>query len=205
MSAGALILTHGAGSDRDAPLLVAVEAAFAAAGWLVERVNLSFRERRPKGPPHRGDAERDRKGLRRAVEAMRKRVSGAVLLGGVSYGGRQSSILAAANPDLVDGLLLLSYPLHAPGRPEKRRVEHFPQLRTPALFVHGTRDPFGAINELREAIPLIPAQTEVVIVEGAGHDLKKGAGWDKQPLVSFFRPHQPARSSATSPGSKSSL
>ena len=73
--------------------------------------------------------------------------------------------------NLVDGLLLLSYPLHPPGKPQQLRTQHFPNLQTPALFISGTRDSFGSIDELRAAIELIPAKTKLVAVEGAAHGL----------------------------------
>jgi hypothetical protein len=80
-------------------------------------------------------------------------------------------MLCAADPELISGLLLLSYPLHPPRKPEQLRTQHFPQLRSPGLFAHGTRDPFGSIEELARALQLIPAKTELMTVEGAGHDL----------------------------------
>jgi predicted alpha/beta-hydrolase family hydrolase len=83
-------------------------------------------------------------------------------------------MLAAIEPGLVEALVLFSYPLHPPGRPERLRTEHFPRLGIPALFVHGTADPFGSIAELRAAVSLIPAATQVMPIEGAGHDLKRG-------------------------------
>jgi predicted alpha/beta-hydrolase family hydrolase len=94
-----------------------------------------------------------------------------VALGGHSYGGRQASMLCAEEPDLVAGLLLLSYPLHPPRRPEQQRTQHLPDLRTPTLFVQGTRDPFGSIEELQRAMKMIPAKTKLLQLEGAGHDL----------------------------------
>jgi hypothetical protein len=78
-------------------------------------------------------------------------------------------MVAAEDSSLADGLLLLSYPLHPPGKPAPLRTEHFGLLRVPALFVHGTRDPFGTPDELREAIRLIPVAARLQIVEGAGH------------------------------------
>ncbi len=80
-------------------------------------------------------------------------------------------MLCAEEPDLVNGLLLLSYPLHPPRKPAQLRVQHLPELRTPALFVHGTRDPFGTITEMETALKMIPAKTELLRVDGAGHDL----------------------------------
>jgi predicted alpha/beta-hydrolase family hydrolase len=81
-------------------------------------------------------------------------------------------MLAAEEPGLVDHLLLLSYPLHPPRRPTDLRTAHFPALQTPALFVHGTRDPFGLPDELELALKLIPAPTTLLLIDRAGHELK---------------------------------
>jgi hypothetical protein len=80
-------------------------------------------------------------------------------------------MLAAAQPGIADRLLLLSYPLHPPHRPQDLRTAHFPQLRTPCLFVHGARDGFATLDELQTAMQLIPARTELLSVPGAGHEL----------------------------------
>ncbi len=173
-ASGGLVLTHGAGGNCNAPLLVAAAAAFCVAGLTVLRIDLPFRQRRPKGPPSPAGATADRAGLRQAVAALRALVSGPISLGGQSYGGRQATMLAADDPQLVDSLLLFSYPLHPPGKPERLRTEHFPRLRIPALFVQGTADPFGSIAELRQAVSLIPAPVQVMQIEGAGHDLRRG-------------------------------
>jgi len=167
----ALILTHGAGSNSTAPLLVAISETFAGHGYVVLRCDLPFRQERRTGPPFPGNAERDRAGLRNAVAVLRKSVTGRIFLGGHSYGGRQATMLSAAEPDLVSGLLLLSYPLHPPRKPEQLRIQHLPNLRTPSLFVHGTRDPFGTAEEITKALQLVSAKTELMKVEGAGHDL----------------------------------
>src|SRR5438309_9864164 len=145
---GGLVLTHGAGGNCNVPLLVAAATAFCAAGLEVLRIDLPFRQRRPSGPPSPSGAAVDRAGLRQAVAALRAIASGPIILGGQSYGGRQATMLAADEPRLVEALLLFSYPFHPPGKPERLRTEHFPHLRTPALFVHGTADPFGSIAEL---------------------------------------------------------
>src|SRR6266446_9797124 len=167
----ALILTHGAGSNCNAPLLVAISETFAGHGYVVVRCDLPYRQERRTGPPFPGNAERDRVGLRNTVAVLRKNVTGRIFLAGHSYGGRQATMLCAAEPDLVSGLLLLSYPLHPPRKPEQLRIQHLPNLRTPSLFVHGTRDPFGSIEEVERALQLIPARKELLKVEGAGHDL----------------------------------
>ena len=80
-------------------------------------------------------------------------------------------MLAAEDESVAGGLLLLSYPLHPPRRPTELRTSHFPQLRTRSLFVHGERDPFGAPEELQAALALIPAETSLVLMPGAGHEL----------------------------------
>jgi predicted alpha/beta-hydrolase family hydrolase len=170
-SGDALVLTHGAGANAQAPLLIALAETFSAAGLKVLRCDLPFRQTRPFGPPGPGDATRDRAGLKHAVTAMKEIAPGRIFLGGHSYGGRQASMLCAEEPDLVAGLLLLSYPLHPPRKPEQQRAQHLPDLRTPTLFVHGTRDPFGSIAELEKALKMIPARVKLMPVEGAGHDL----------------------------------
>jgi len=183
-----LVLTHGAGSNCRAPLLVAMAEVFASGGIAVLRCDLPFRQSRPHGPPF-GNGAQDRAGLRRAAELLREIVPGLIFLGGHSYGGRQASMLAAEDPTLAAGLLLLSYPLHPPGKPEQLRTTHFPKLQTPALFVHGCRDPFGSLEELQSARALIPAATELLHVEGAGHDLGR-RGYDdlaQRVLAAFLK------------------
>jgi predicted alpha/beta-hydrolase family hydrolase len=167
----ALVLTHGAGGNAKAPILIALAEVFAAEGLQVLRCDLPYRQTRPWGPPGPGDAARDRAGLKNAVEAMKQTNPRKVYLGGHSYGGRQSSMLCAEEPGLVAGLLLLSYPLHPPRKPDQQRTQHLPDLRTPALFVQGTRDPFGSIPEIEQALKMIPAKTKLLMVENAGHDL----------------------------------
>jgi uncharacterized protein len=178
----ALVLTHGAGSNAQAPLLIALAETFSAQGFTILRCDLPYRQTRSFGPPGPGDAARDRVGLKNAIRGLKEKMGappnvvsvgwkGRVFLGGHSYGGRQASILCAEEPDLAAGLLLLSYPLHPPRKPEQQRTQHLPDLRTLTLFVHGTRDPFGSIKELEKAMKMIPAKTKLVAVEGAGHDL----------------------------------
>ncbi len=184
------MLTHGAGSSSQAPLLVALAEAFSDAGFAVLRCDLPFRQEKSFGPPRPGNAERDRAGLRNAVEGMRSRGYGPIFLGGHSYGGRQATMLCAENQDLAAGLMLMSYPLHPPGNPQQLRTQHFPNLVTNALFVHGTRDPFGSLEEIEPALKLIPAKTLLLPVEGGGHDLgfkgkQRNAGLPTRILPAF--------------------
>ena len=83
-------------------------------------------------------------------------------------------MLAAEDPGLIDRLLLLSYPLHPPGKPQQLRTAHFPALRTPTLFAHGDRDPFGTVTEMETALAQVSAPYRLSVVEAAGHDMKRG-------------------------------
>lgn len=184
-----LALTHGAGGNCASKLLVAVAEAFAAEGFQVLRFNLPFRQARAYGPPSPHSAERDRAGIGNAVRFMKQRLPGEIFLGGHSYGGRQASMLTAAHPDLVSALLLLSYPLHPPRRPEQMRTAHFSDLFTPVLFVHGSRDPFASVEEINSAVSLIPAPHQVLEIESGGHELLKGKNGDElaRNVVTSFR------------------
>ena len=183
-----VLLTHGAGSNCESPLLVKVGDALTAAGHHVVRYNLPYRRERPSGPPRRGEDIRDREGIREQVLAAREKWPGKTLIaGGHSYGGRQTSMAVAEDPALADGLLLLSYPLHPPKRREQLRTAHFPSLRTPALFVHGTRDPFGLPEEMEAALTGIPARHELLLLEGAGHELTSYRGPLAAAIVDAFR------------------
>ena len=166
-----LVITHGAGANCQSKLLIALAGAFADAGYLVLRCDLPSRQSRPHGPPFPAMAARDREGLRRAVDVLRSRTPERIFLGGHSYGGRQGSMLAAEQPQLVAGLLLLSYPLHPPRKPTQLRTAHFSQLKVPSLFVHGGRDPFGSHDEMKAALALIPGEKMLLEIEGAGHEL----------------------------------
>jgi predicted alpha/beta-hydrolase family hydrolase len=180
-----IVLTHGAGGNARAPLLVRIAEAFEEAGWRVLRYDLPFRQRKPFGPPSPPGAAEDRAGLRLAVTQM-KSAATHICLGGHSYGGRQASILLAEEPELAAGLLLLSYPLHPPKKPEQLRTAHFGQLWTPALLVHGTKDEFGTAEEMKSAVALIPGKTQIQMIEGAGHDLLKGVFDVRERVVNVF-------------------
>jgi predicted alpha/beta-hydrolase family hydrolase len=183
-SGDAIVLTHGAGSDSGSALLVGLARAFSDNGHLVVRYDLPFRIERKQ--PNPKQAVRDRQGVLAALDFARGLAKGRVIAAGHSYGGRQSAMLAAERPGAADGLLLLSYPLHPPDKPQQKRTAYFPSLQTPTLFVHGAKDPFGSLEELREAIALIPARTDVLPVEGAAHDLKRATGLSAEILSRLY-------------------
>jgi predicted alpha/beta-hydrolase family hydrolase len=167
---GIVVLTHGAGGDRESPLLQQVCDEWARRGWLAVRYNLPYRRRRPKGPPS-GSAATDRAGIVEAITVCRGLCDGPLIAGGHSYGGRQTSMVVAGREAGVDMLTLFSYPVHPPGKPERPRTEHLPDIRVPTVFVHGTSDPFGSPGEVRDAAAMIAAPTEVVEITGGRHDL----------------------------------
>jgi predicted alpha/beta-hydrolase family hydrolase len=170
----ALLLTPGAGSGRDQSTLVAVERALAPLP--VARVDFPYRiagRKAPDRPPVLLETIR----VEAAALATRAGVAPKrVLLGGRSMGGRMCS-LAVADGVAAAGLVLISYPLHPPGRPDNERSAHFPALKVPCLFVHGTRDPFGSPEELTTATATIAGRVTHVWIDGGRHDLK---GADKE-------------------------
>ncbi|MEB4208499.1 alpha/beta family hydrolase [Mycobacterium sp. 94-17] len=170
---GVVVLTHGAGGNRDAVLLQQVCDEWAHRGWLAVRYNLPYRRRRPQGPPSGSAA--DRAGIVEAITVCRGLADGPLITGGHSYGGRQTSMVVAAGEAAVDLLTLFSYPLHPPGRPERTRTEHLPDITVPTVFTHGTSDPFGTPDELRAAAALVTGTTAVVEIASARHDLRSKA------------------------------
>jgi predicted alpha/beta-hydrolase family hydrolase len=171
---GVVVLTHGAGGSRESELLQRVCDEWARRGWLAVRYNLPYRRRRPTGPPS-GSAATDRAGVVEAITVCRGLADGPLIAGGHSYGGRQTSMVVAgreASPIKVDVLTLFSYPVHPPGKPERARTGHLPDITVPTVFTHGTSDPFGTLAEVHDAAALIAAPTEVVEITGARHDLR---------------------------------
>lgn len=167
---GGLLLTPGAGSDREHHTLVAIDEAVTPLP--VRRVDFPYRKEGRQAP------DRAPKLIASVVEEatafgrdIRVR-PGRLLLGGRSMGGRMCS-MAVAEGLPAAGLILLSYPLHPPGRPERLRVEHLPAITVPCLFLSGTRDPFGSPEELEAATSTIPGPVTHHWVEGGRHDMKQ--------------------------------
>jgi uncharacterized protein len=165
---GGLVLFHGAGGDRNHRLFCALEAELALP---VARCNFPYRDRGPgRRPPDR---------MPKLIDSVRMHVARCcadwgltpdrLVLGGRSLGGRVASLAVAAGLPAA-GLLLLSYPLHPPGKPENLRVEHFGSLRLPVLFVQGTSDPFGAPAELARHLADVPGPVRQIWLDGTGHD-----------------------------------
>jgi predicted alpha/beta-hydrolase family hydrolase len=168
---GVVVLTHGAGGNRESALLQQVCDEWARRGFLAVRYNLPYRRRRPTGPPS-GSAAGDRAGVVEAIAFCGGLADGPLIAGGHSYGGRQTSMVVAADEAQVDVLTLFSYPLHPLGKPQRPRTDHLPDIKVPTVFTHGTSDPFGTPAEVRDAAAMIPAPTEIVEIAGARHDLR---------------------------------
>ncbi len=167
-----LLLAPGASAGRDQPSLVAIDRAVFEKGIVVERMDFPYRlegRRAPDRPAVLVEAvsrnARDLAG-RIAVKANR------IALGGRSMGGRMASVAVAEGLPAA-GLVLVSYPLHPPGRPEKSRVEHLDELQVPCLFVSGTRDAFGTPDELESATRAIRGPVTHVWIEGGDHGLRR--------------------------------
>lgn len=168
--ADAALFAPGAGSDRDHATLVAIERGLMP--MPVTRMDFPYRIAGRKAPDR---APVLIAAVRERLDELATRVGIAtdrILLGGRSMGGRMCSMLAADPQIAVAGLVLISYPLHPPGKPERLRVEHLPALSVPVLFISGTRDPFGTPAELREATQSIPGSVRHHWIEGGRHDLK---------------------------------
>jgi uncharacterized protein len=167
-----LLLAPGAGASRDQPSLVAIDELATAAGTVVARMDFPYRKAGRRAP------DRAPVLVASVIEEARTLagVTGPVVVGGRSMGGRICSMVAAPDPGApgfaAAGVVLISYPLHPPGRPEKLRVDHFPNLVVPCLFVSGTRDAFGTPDELQAATAAIPGLVSQVWIDGGDHGLR---------------------------------
>ncbi len=167
--AGAVLLFPGAGSGRDHPALVAIDRALAPVP--VVRADFPYRREGRKAPdrPAKLIACVDDEAAALADTAGID--PAAVVLGGRSMGGRMCS-MAVAEGLPAAGLVLIAYPLHPPGRTDKLRVDHFPDITVPCLFLSGTRDPFGAPDEMETHTAAITGDVTHVWIEGGRHELK---------------------------------
>ena len=167
----AALLAHGAGSDRNAAALVAVDRRLAAAGIPCLRFDYPYRRAGRQAPDRAPVLEQ---ATREAAVELAKETGlppERLILGGRSMGGRYCSMVAGHESDPVPalGLVLLGYPLHPAGKPEKLRTEHFPRLTVPVLFVSGDRDALAPRVSLEEAATAIPGPVTFHWLPGADH------------------------------------
>ena len=167
-----VILAHGAGAPQLSPFMVAFATGLSQRGADVVTFNFAYMERGRRAPDPRARLEA---AYQCAIDATRQRVASSatrLVIGGKSMGGRIASQVVAASSDLgIAGLVLLGYPLHPPGRPERRRDAHLASISAPMLFVQGSRDAFGTEDEIRPVADTCP-RANLHVVAGGDHSLK---------------------------------
>jgi|SRR6516165_13559 len=186
-----LILGHGAGAGQTSDFIVRFAHGLAARGIDVITFNFLYREqgRRIPDPNDRLEAC-----WRAVIDAVRERMkSGAheLAIGGKSMGGRIASQVAASGVGDLAGLVFLGYPLHPPGRPDRLRAKHLPDIKAPMLFVQGSRDTFGTPDELRPIIAPLEPPADLYVVEDGDHSFKvrKSAGVGQQDIYRAIQDH----------------
>lgn len=168
MSAAALLLTPGAGGGADHRTLVEIEAALSGR-VAVRRHDFAYRRAGRRAPPRAEAVVEELTGDLPQIAAALGVPPSDMALGGRSFGGRVCSMAVAAGAPAA-GLVLLSYPLHPPERPDRLRTGHFGRITVPCLFVSGTRDPFAAPDELRKHTQAIAGPVTLRFIDGTRHD-----------------------------------
>jgi uncharacterized protein len=187
----ALILGHGAGAGQTSSFIVDFASGLAARGIETITFNFLYSEQSRRIPDPNDKLEAC---WRAVIGAVRERMIAdrvAVAIGGKSMGGRIASQVAAAGIGDLVGLVFLGYPLHPPGRPNRLRTQHLPDVKAPMLFVQGSRDTFGTPDELRPIVTALDPAADVYVVEGGDHSFKvrKGAGVTQQEIHDAIQDH----------------
>jgi uncharacterized protein len=167
-----LILGHGAGAGQTSDFMVEFADALAARGIEIVTFNFLYTEQGRRLPDPTGRLEECYRAIINGVFELPDFGENRLAIGGKSMGGRIASQVAAAGAGPVAGLVLLGYPLHPPGRPDRLRAEHLSRIKAPMLFVQGSRDAFGTPDELRPIIDPLPARADLHVVEGGDHSFK---------------------------------
>jgi predicted alpha/beta-hydrolase family hydrolase len=178
------ILAHGAGAGQQHPFITRVASALADRGVPVLTFNFLYMEAKRRAPDRAPQLEATWRAVMESAIQSGWADPRQLIIGGKSMGGRIASMVAADPPGAANGsldkgagstrrqavgLVLLGYPLHPPGQPERPRVEHLPRLRTPTLVVQGTRDAFGTADEVRTAFGVVPAPVDWLVIERGDH------------------------------------
>jgi hypothetical protein len=168
-AATVLVLAHGAGAGQDHPFMVAAARGLAARGVDVVTFDFPYMAQRRRIPDRAPVLERR---FREAADAARTWSSARRLcIGGKSMGGRMATHLGAQGVEALQGIVVLGYPLHPPGKPEQKRMSHLPAITAPVLIVQGERDVFGTPEELTPVVETMPARVTLHVVPGADHSL----------------------------------
>jgi predicted alpha/beta-hydrolase family hydrolase len=186
-----LILGHGAGAGQTSDFIVTFAADLAARGIDVATFDFLYREQGRRIPDPNDKLEACYRAVIEAVRARMRSGRDVLAIGGKSMGGRIASQVAAGGIGDLAGLVFLGYPLHPPGRPDRLRVAHLPDIKAPMLFVQGSRDAFGTPEELRPIVASLHTPAEVYIVESGDHSFKvrKGAGISQDDIHRAIQDH----------------
>jgi uncharacterized protein len=163
-----VILAHGAGAGMRSEFMELIAEAVTAAGMSAWRFEFPYMARGARSPDRAPVLEET---WRLVIDKVRTSAGRPVIVGGKSMGGRIASQVAAAGVD-VDGLIFLGYPLHPPGKPERIKAGHLAAVKSPMLFVEGTRDPFCPLETLEDVLTGIDAQTDIVVISDGDHSFK---------------------------------
>jgi uncharacterized protein len=177
-----LILGHGAGANQLSGFMRLFANGLAERGLDVVTFNFLYMEQGRKIPDPASRLESCYRAVIDSVVKHKKLKGNRLVIGGKSMGGRIASQVAASQPEDIDGLVFLGYPLHPPGRLDKLRSEHLPKIKAPMLFVQGSRDAFGTKHEIETIIKTLKLHAQLYSVEGGDHSLKapKAAGSQDQ-------------------------
>jgi len=177
-----VLLGHGAGANQLSGFMRMVAGGLAARGLDAMTFNFLYTEQKRSFPDPKARLESCYRAVIDAALSQRKLKGNRLVIGGKSMGGRIASQVAAINPDGIDGLVFLGYPLHPPGKPDKLRAEHLPEIKAPMLFCQGARDAFGTAEEIRGMIKKLHLPATLYMVEGGDHSFKvpKSAGAPQQ-------------------------
>jgi predicted alpha/beta-hydrolase family hydrolase len=167
-----IVLGHGAGADQLSGFMRMAANGFAARGVDAVTFNFLYKEKGKSVPDPKARLESCYRAVIDAVMKHKSLKGNQLVIGGKSMGGRIASQVAAIDGAGIDGLVFLGYPLHPPGRPDKLRDEHLPQIKAPMLFVQGSHDAFGTEDEIRATIKKHKLKAKLYAVEGGDHSFK---------------------------------
>lgn len=164
-----VIIAHGAGNDMHEPMIVKVCEILADSGHVTLRFNFLYREKGQKAPDHQAKLETTWECVHRFFIESLPYTFKALIVGGKSMGGRVASQMAAAGKLPAHGLILLGYPLHAPGKKDTLRDSHLYEMNIPMLFFAGTRDTLCDLSLLNGVLVRLKTSWDLMIIEGGDH------------------------------------
>jgi uncharacterized protein len=186
-----VVLGHGAGANQLSAFMVMVAGGLAARGFDVMTFDFLYMEQKRHVPDPKARLESCYQAVIKAALTHRKLKKNRFVIGGKSMGGRIASQVAAVAPDGISGLVFLGYPLHPPGRPDKLRTDHLPDIQAPMLFVQGARDAFGTEAEISAVIKQLHLPATLFSIEGGDHSFKvpKRAGIPQETVYEMIMDH----------------